>query len=378
MATQKKTGGSRSASSGGRGGSSRSGGGSRAKSGRTSSAQRPVRREVGALVCLLLAVFSALGYFNMKAIFISWFCALLKGLLGYGFLLTPPALVLAAYILAFHRGRPVRLRVTCALLLPLIFACLLHGMLIEPMEWSAALWDQLMESGKALHSGGALGGLIAQSFVSLFTALGATVVFALAGFFVGLAAFDRSIVDVADWVFNRPAYDYEPEPVRRSRRPERGERERYEEPVPARTGRRAAIDIPVGDEPRTDQEPLPPQKKGFFNRSPRVPSPDQLLRPEAAEVEAVEEPAAAAAPQSKVLEVKFPAISKPEPITQPGERQPSPVGADMIRPQDRDTPLERRAADSHPSSPPIQEPEPLAPPVPSTPALCPESFPHEW
>ena len=369
MATQKKTGGSRSASGGGRGGSSRSGGGSRAKSGRTSSAQRPVRREVGALVCLLLAVFSALGYFNMQAIFISWFCALLKGLLGYGFLLTPPALVLAAYILAFHRGRPVRLRVTCALLLPLIFACLLHGMLIEPMEWSAALWGQLMESGKALHSGGALGGLIAQSFVSLFTALGATVVFALAGFFVGLAAFDRSIVDVADWVFNRPAYDYEPEPVRRSRRPDRGERERYEEPVPARTGRRAAIDIPVGDEPRPDQEPLPPKKKGFFNKSPRVPSPDQLLRPEAAEVEeAVEEPVAAAAPQPKVLEVKFPAISKPEPITQPGERQPSPVGADMIRPQDRDTPLERRAADSHPSSPPIQEPEPPAPPVPSTPA----------
>ena len=162
MATQKKTGGSRSASGGGRGGSSRSGGGSRAKSGRTSSAQRPVRREVGALVCLLLAVFSALGYFNMKAIFISWFCALLKGLLGYGFLLTPPALVLAAYILAFHRGRPVRLRVTCALLLPLIFSCLLHGMLIEPMEWSAALWGQLMESGKALHSGGALGNQPAQ------------------------------------------------------------------------------------------------------------------------------------------------------------------------------------------------------------------------
>ena len=349
MATQKKTGGSRSASGGGRGGSSRSGGGSRAKSGRTSSAQRPVRREVGALVCLLLAVFSALGYFNMQAIFISWFCALLKGLLGYGFLLAPPALVLAAYILAFHRGRPVRLRVTCALLLPLLFSCLLHGMLIEPMEWSAALWGQLMESGKALHSGGALGGLIAQSFVSLFTALGATVVFALAGFFVGLAAFDRSIVDVADWVFNRPAYDYEPEPVRRSRRPERGERERYEEPVPARTSRRAAIDIPVGDEPRPDREPLPPKKKGFFNKSPRVPSPDQLLRPEAA----VEEPAVEAVPQPKVLEVKFPAISKPEPITHPGQAPDivrpqdgpvpaeSPVAAEAVRSQNTDVPLER-------------------------------------
>lgn len=62
---------------------------------------------MGALVCLLLAIFAAFGYFHMKALFIDLFCALLKGLLGYGFWLMPPALVLCAYILAFHRGRPV-------------------------------------------------------------------------------------------------------------------------------------------------------------------------------------------------------------------------------------------------------------------------------
>ena len=207
MATQKKTGGSRSASSGGRSGSSS---GSRAKSGsksRQASAQKPVRREVGAVVCLLLAIFSALGYFNMEAIFISWFCSLLKGLLGYGFLLTPPALLLGAYILGFHRGRPVQLRLTCALVLPLIFSCMLHAILIEPMEWNGDLWGSLLDSGKALQSGGALGGLLAQVCVSLFTALGATIVFVIVGVFVGLAAFDRSIVDVADWVFNRPEYE---------------------------------------------------------------------------------------------------------------------------------------------------------------------------
>lgn len=253
--------------------------GSRAKSGRTSSAQRPVRREVGALVCLLLAVFSALGYFNMKAIFISWFCALLKGLLGYGFLLTPPALVLAAYILAFHRGRPVRLRVTCALLLPLIFACLLHGMLIEPMEWSAALWDQLMESGKALHSGGALGGLIAQSFVSLFTALGATVVFALAGFFVGLAAFDRSIVDVADWVFNRPAYDYEPEPVRRSRRPERGNGSGMRSPSPPGQAGAPPSTSRWETSPGRTRSPFRPKRRDFSTGAPGCRPPTSCSAP---------------------------------------------------------------------------------------------------
>ena len=89
---------------------------------------KPFRREVGALVCLLLAIFAAFGYFHMKALFIDLFCALLKGLLGYGFWLMPPALVLCAYILAFHRGRPVALRLCCALALPLALSviCLLY------------------------------------------------------------------------------------------------------------------------------------------------------------------------------------------------------------------------------------------------------------
>ena len=320
------------------------------------------------MVCLLLAVFSALGYFNMKAIFISWFCALLKGLLGYGFLLVPPALLLTAYILAFHRGRPVQLRVTCALLLPLIFACLFHGMLIEPMAWSGALWGELMESGKALHSGGALGGILAQSFVSLFTALGATIVFVIAGVFAGLAAFDRSIVDVADWVFNRPAYDYEPEPApRRDRRQERGKR--YEEPLPARTGKRASFDIPMEDGPPAGQEPAPPKKKGFFNKNPRVPSPDQLLQSGAETVEEVPEET----PEPKVLEVEFPSISKPEPITHPGAEQecpvPEPAAPVAEKPAYPAPPAPPKPVSSVPPEPPAPVSPPPAAAVPTPNAL---------
>ena len=70
------------------------------------------------MVCLLLAIFAALGYFHIQAIFIDFFCGLVKGLIGYGFLLLPPMLLVASGILAFHRGRPGRLRVWCALLLP--------------------------------------------------------------------------------------------------------------------------------------------------------------------------------------------------------------------------------------------------------------------
>ena len=113
MATQKKTGGSRTAASSG--GRAASGGRRTAPSskGRGSQPQsQPYRREIGGVVCFLLAIFASFGYFSMEAIFIDLFCGLIKSLLGYGFWLTPPALLLGAYILIFHRGRPVRLRLT--------------------------------------------------------------------------------------------------------------------------------------------------------------------------------------------------------------------------------------------------------------------------
>ena len=130
-ASQKKTGGKRTSSGGARRSGSASGSSRGNSRGSKAPARRPMRREIGAAVCLALALFAALGYFHIQAIFIDFFSGLLKGLLGYGFWLMPPALLLAAYILAFHRGRPVRLRLVCALMLPLIFSCLLHGLLVD-------------------------------------------------------------------------------------------------------------------------------------------------------------------------------------------------------------------------------------------------------
>ncbi|MFQ7855426.1 MAG: hypothetical protein ACLRIS_10120 [Flavonifractor plautii] len=42
------------------------------------------------MACLLLAIFSAFGYFHIQAIFIDFFCGLVKGLIGYGYWLLPP------------------------------------------------------------------------------------------------------------------------------------------------------------------------------------------------------------------------------------------------------------------------------------------------
>ena len=300
MATsQKRSGGSR-ASSGGRRTSSASKGkssSSRSRKQPPAPAHRPYRREVGAGICLLLAIFTLFGCFHIQALFIDALCGLIRGLIGYGFWLTPPALLLSSFILAFHRGRPVRLRVFCALMLPLLLSCVVHSVSAQALPWDSALVQTLWASGEAMTTGGVLSGVLAQAFVQVFSAVGAAVIFVLGLLMSGLGAFDLTIVDVADWIFTRPRYEYEPEdpperPVVRVPRPE-----------PRASERRAAadIDIPVEDGPLVGKEPPPPpeKKKHFFDRRPRVPSPDQLLTGGAA-TPAVPEEAPAPAPQPEI------------------------------------------------------------------------------
>ncbi len=372
MATQKKTGGSRTAASSG--GRAASGGRRTAPSskGRGSQPQsQPYRREIGGVVCFLLAIFASFGYFSMEAIFIDLFCGLIKSLLGYGFWLTPPALLLGAYILIFHRGRPVRLRLTCALLLPLFFACLFHALLAQPLEWDAQLWGSLLESGKTLQSGGGLGGVIGQGFVSLFTKFGAALVFLLMGLLAGLTAFNRTVKDVAEWVLSRPRYEYEQEPEPVPRKTRRREREpRYEEPIqqPAsRAASRPAIDIPVEDGPLVGKEPLREEKKkrGFFNRTPRVPTPDELLRSRQAP-QTEEEPKPERAPivgHTPTPDPSFPAISKPEPITQPGREIHEPAA--VSEPEAAAEP----SVAAGPAAPRLAPPDAPIPPLPPTPPV---------
>lgn len=279
--TQKKTGGSRTQSSGKRSASSASKSNrskQNSKSRPAAPASRPFRREVGAGICLLLAIFASFGYFKMEALFIDFFCGILKGLIGYGFWLVPPALFLSSYILAFHRGRPVCLRVSCALLLPLIVSAMFHGMLFKVLPWDGALLKQLWNTGELLKSGGALGGVMAQACVVLFTSLGSTIIFAMAAILMGLAACNRSIFDVADWIFNRPHYDYEPEPERPVRR-ESVRDTRQAPQMPVQPVSRPSIDIPVDEGPLVGKQSTAPEKKkrSFFDRKARVPAPDQVL-----------------------------------------------------------------------------------------------------
>ena len=99
--------------------------GSRAAKGRQPQ-KRPIRREVGGAVLLVLALCVLVSCCGVQAILLDLLAKLLKGLFGYGYWLAGPALLLAGLILLFHRGRPVALRTACALLLPTAAGALLH------------------------------------------------------------------------------------------------------------------------------------------------------------------------------------------------------------------------------------------------------------
>ncbi len=284
---------------------------------------KPYRREMGAAVCLLLAFFSAFGYFHVQAIFIDFFCDLLKGLFGYGFWAAPPALLLGAYILAFHRGRPVRLRLVFALLLPMVIGAFLHLLFVGDMELGRASLAQLWETGTQLKSGGVISGALSVGFIKAFSRIGSGILLVIWALLMLLTAVNRSVTDVVDAVRSHRPVPYEPQPE-----PERPAREEPREQVrpAAPERRRAAIDIPVDEPPAAAQQPSREEdplakrpKKSFFNKTPRVPAPDQLRTggggsPSAPAEQPEPEPAAAPEPEPEPVQ---PPVPVPEIVREP-------------------------------------------------------------
>lgn len=269
----------------------RSSGGARAKA----LEAKPIRREVGALVCFLLALFTLLGLCNVNALVIDLLCDTAKGLLGYGFWILPFSLAGAGIVLLFHRGRPVTLRTICTLLLPLTFGGLMHLFLFKGIVvWDGTLFKALWASGKAMTSGGIVAGALSQGLIAAFSKFGAAPVFILALVAQLMAAFRLTPAQVADWLRERPHPEYEeqelPEPTPKRQREDAArskekEREKTpEEERPPLFARRSksSIDIPVDDleEPTEAEEkpaPVKEERRGFFDRKPKVPTPDQLL-----------------------------------------------------------------------------------------------------
>ena len=347
MATTQKKGGSRAAQPGASKGGSRtaSGRGSAKKAtkpaakssaagrskqtvtGKNSTpAPKPIRREVGAIVCFVLALWLGFGYFdNSPAVAVV--CGLVKGLIGYGFWLAPPALLFCTYVLALHRGRPVRLRVICTLLIPVLFGTLMHIFATDYLL-DSQLFAQLWQTGREMASGGVLCGVLGVVSEQQLGPLG-TCLLIFAIFPVLMGMFHIGIEDIVDYMQSHPRREYEYEPEEDEQEPAMPAhpvRGRAIDPaVEASRRTRRVQDIPLDDDaPARKAAPTPepvaePVKKGFFNSKPGVRTPDEVLTGGAAE------PAVSAQSELLPLQVDTPAVPQETVPAQAEEEVPAKI-----------------------------------------------------
>ena len=217
------------------------------------NAPRPIRREVGAAVCLFLAILSFIGYFDVDGWFVDFFCGIIQGVLGWGYYLFPPALLLMAITLAFHRGRPVAFRIFCCCMLPIMFGAMAHLLFsrtaLELGGKLTPLIEGLYAEGKLLEGGGLVSGLLSMALESMFSVYGAfPLLLALFLFFL-IYAVNLSFGKIAAWLSGREhrEYEYEPEPEPEQQPMKKQTKEQPQKQVKKPKNR--VIDIPMDDDP---------------------------------------------------------------------------------------------------------------------------------
>lgn len=243
------------------------------------SVGNPVKRAIGAFVCLFLGLFSFIGYFDVDAWFITYFCGFIKGIIGWGYVIFPPALLVCSGTLFMSKDKPVNFKVVSALLVPLFLGALFHLFSSEAeVQFTKSIVSELFKSGETMSSGGVVSGLLAMCLKSAVSIYGAAPVFAVGLLFFGLSAVGLTVPKLIESYRNRPIYDDD-----------------FEEPLPIKAKQAEipqntvassmkavggknikAIDIPL-DEVSVKNENYVEEKVGFFNTKPRVKTPDQIL-----------------------------------------------------------------------------------------------------
>ena len=248
--------------------------------------KQPIRREVGGVVCLILALLFFIGYFNVDALFFRFITEKVKGLIGYGYYILPPALLWAAFVLLNHRGRPVTLRVVSILLLPLLFGSFAHIAFCKQVyavkEGLGLAVKALFIAGVEMRSGGAVAGLLAIGLKTMVSAYGAVPILVLLFLLFGLWGANLNFIKVYEMIRDREVREYEvqDEPEQPRQRRQKKQVEPETPSAPTRANRKHAIDIPYGDEDnhRIPEEEYQDEKKGFFSVNAKVMKPDQFLQ----------------------------------------------------------------------------------------------------
>ena len=284
------------------------------------SAVRPIRREVWAFVCLFLAALLLLGLFGVQAFLISPLVDLVRGLIGSGIFVLPFSLLAAFLILLFHDGRPVRLRVSCALGVSLGVGILGHLFAATAeIEWGFPMVVELWKTGVEHTSGGVIAGFLAMLLRDCISLAGATVLTVVLMVVALLFTFRLTIPGLFRAYRERPRPEYEP-PQREHADPAKVLVDHVASRQIQKTERRrsaiADFDIPV-DEPILPPPPKETAKKKkkadkfleSLERLEELDQPAQTQIPDTAPV--VETPLVV--PKAKTPEPEPEPIPAPEP-----------------------------------------------------------------
>ena len=234
--------------------------------------KRPIRREVGGVVCLVLALCIAFSYFQQGGWLLDRPAALCRGLVGYGYYTVAPVLLLVSYILLFHRGRNVTACVVGAALLPVLLGAMLHLVLCKTDYNSVdGIAKLLWQSGLLMESGGILSATLAIMLVKLVKKTLAMILLAVLLVTCLMLAFRLTPAAVLEAVRSHERVPYEPEDDEEEVPPTRATATKSAEKS------KACIDIPLDGETRE-----PPKKEGklsgfFTHKSDAVRTPDELL-----------------------------------------------------------------------------------------------------
>ena len=230
---------------------------------------KPIRREVGAGICLVLALCTVLGCLGVKGALLSLLIALFKGLIGSGLYILPFSFVMGFLILLLHDGRPVALRVTCSFLLAVTIGALVQlvsGQ--EGAEWSLSMLADLWDGGLDGTSAGLLAGFLAQLLELIISKIGAVIVLLAALVLELITSLNMTVAGIITAIKNRPRAEYD-EPKREH--PDPAERivnhvaqkhiEHVEQQQERRRARASEFDLPVDEPPLPVQEEKPQKGK---------------------------------------------------------------------------------------------------------------------
>ena len=222
--------------------------------------KRPIRREVGAIVCLLLGAATISSCFGDSAPFLNWLSLLFKGFVGSGYYILPFSFLMGFIILMFHDGRPVVLRTVCAFLLPVTVGAMVHLIGGQDSVGASDYVRTIFDKGMHLSSGGLISGSLAQ----LLEQFPGTVISVLL-LFVGLlleliTTLNMTVAGIIKAIKNRPRIEYDA-PKREHPDPAEKIVQHVAQVQQAQVERRRAktsdFDIPIDD----DDVPAPQPKR---------------------------------------------------------------------------------------------------------------------